>query len=460
MDAVARDLAAYVAASRYEDIPPAAILAAKRSAFDTVFDMVAGSSAPGIDVLLDFARAWGGKGEARVIGTDMRLPAPLAAWCNGAMARALEIDDCVDFLPIHPSASAVPALLAVAELRNGLSGRDFLTALAVGQDVKIRFGMAVRENAMQSGRNNMFKIFAPAAAVARALGLDAEKTHQALGISFSHAVGDGQTALDGALTLRLQQGIVAQGAVVSGLLAERGFTGARDFLFGKYGYLRAFEPDPRMEPLTTDLGRRFHGDLITIKPYSACRATHAAIDLALALRRKIDGAVDAVERIDITVTPEVDRLVGAPRETRTRPQSAAAAQFSMYHVVAAALLRGRLFLEEIESACYADPAVLALGQRVVVTGDPAMRTDSVIGRTRLSAVMAGGDGIEMESAAPLGGPANPIGVEALVEKAARCAAYSRQAVPSGAVERFAETVDRLEQVADVGRLLDPLFEAA
>ena len=460
MDEVSRNLARYVANCRFEDVPGPALQAAKRAVCDTIFAMVAGSSAPGIDVLLDFAGAWGGRGEARVIGTEWRLPAPKAAWCNGAMARALEIDDCVDFLPVHPSASAVPALLAIAELRRGLSGRDFLTALAVGQDVKIRFGLAVRENAMQSGRNNMFKIFGPTAAVARALRLDAEKTQQALGISFSHAVGDGQTALDGGLSLRLQQGIVAEGAVMSGLLAERGFTGARDFLFGKYGYLRAFEPNPNMPPLTDDLGRRFHGDLITVKPYSACRATHAAIDLALALRLKVGASVDAIKRIDIAVSPEVDRLVGAPREARLRPDSAAAAQFSLYHTVATALLRGRLFLEEIEPACYTDGAIRALGERVVVTGDPAMRTESVIGRTRLSATLADGRTLVFESTTPFGSPANPISVEGLAEKARRCAAYCRRKLRPDAVDRIAAAIDGLEAASDAATLLDPLFEAA
>ncbi len=170
MDDVSFKLAQYISGSKYEDLTSAAIASAKRSALDTMGAMLAGSTAPGIETVVEMARRWGGSQEAHLVGFGDRLPSPLAAWCNGTMARALEIDDCVDFLPIHPSASAVPALLVLSELKEGLSGQDFLTALAVGQDVKIRMGLADRQNAMQSARNTMNKNFGPTAALARALG--------------------------------------------------------------------------------------------------------------------------------------------------------------------------------------------------------------------------------------------------------------------------------------------------
>ena len=130
-DPVSASIAEHVASARFDQLPVAAVQAAKRSTLDTLAAMLAGSTAEGLDAMTGLAADWGGSPQARIVGTGMRAPAPLAAWCNGAMARALEIDDCVDFLPVHPSASAVPALLALADSRPGLSGRDFLVALAV-----------------------------------------------------------------------------------------------------------------------------------------------------------------------------------------------------------------------------------------------------------------------------------------------------------------------------------------
>ncbi len=455
-DAVSAAVARHVSAARFDDLPQAAVESARRSTLDTLAAMLAGSAAEGLETITGLAAAWGGTPEARVIGIARRLPAPLAAWCNGAMARALEIDDCVDFLPVHPSASAVPALFALADARGGLSGRDFLTALAVGQDLKIRMGMAVRKNAMQSGRNNLFKIFGPTAAVARALGLDASRTLHALGISFSHAVGDGQCALEGALSLRLQQGIVAQGALLSGLLAERGFTGAREFLLGRWGYLRSFEPDPKLEALTEGLGRSFLGERISVKPYASCRATHEAIDLALELRAQLGGNFDAVHEVRLTVTPEVERLVGLPREARLKPSSSADAQFSLPYTVAAALTRGTVFLEEMGEQSYTDASLLAVAARVEVVGDPEMRTDSVVGRTRLEARIGRGDHWSRECNAPSGSPDRPPSQGQLRTKLEACAARARRPLGGAAQDELCARIARLETLADVRELLDVL----
>lgn len=456
-DEISTAIAAQVSKARFGDLPEAAVEAAKRSTLDTLAAMLGGSGAEGLDAVLGLAASWGGSPEARVIGLQDRLPAPLAAWCHGVMARALEIDDCVDFLPVHPSASAVPALLALAEARPGLSGEEFLTALALGQDLKIRLGMALRQNAMQSGRNNLFKIFGPTAAVASALRLDPQRTQHALGIAFSHAVGDGQCALEGALSLRLQQGIVAQGAVVSGLLAERGFTGAQDFLLGRWGYLRAFEPDPKLESLTEGLGQHFLGERISLKPYASCRATHAAIDLARQLRSELKGELAAIESLKLTVSPEVERLVGAPREARIQPASSADAQFSLQYTVAVALCRGEVFLEEMEAAAYADPRFLALAAKVEVVADPTMRTDLVIGRTRLEARLAGQGVWRRETALPSGAPENPLGADALRSKLEACASRARRPVGMAALDRLCAQVAKLEQCADVRVLLDAVF---
>lgn len=454
MDTVSRRLAGYAVSVRYEDLPPAAVNAARRSTLDTLAAMLAGSTAEGIDTILALAASWGGTPQARVIGAGMRLPAPIVAWCNGVMARAREIDDCVDFLPVHPSASSVPALFALADLAGGISGRDFLTALAVGQDVKIRLGMAVRQSAMQSGRNNMFKIFGPTAAVASALKLDADQTLHAFGIAFSHAVGDAQCALEGALTLRLQQGIVAQGALVSGLLAQQGFTGAREFLLGRWGYLRAFEPDPIVEALTDELGKSFRGELISIKPHASCRATHEAIDLALALRRERGEEATKVNRILLTVTPEVENLVGLPRPTRVRPTSSADAQFSLPYTVAAALQRNQVFLAELEAEAYTDTILLDLAARVEIKGDPAMRTEQVIGSTRLEAWWADGSHWVSETTLASGSPDLPITEASHIAKLQACVQYGRHILSDTALGALQKACAELENLDDVRILLD------
>jgi 2-methylcitrate dehydratase PrpD len=453
MNEISAQLSEYISHIQYEDLTPDAIASACRSTLDTLAAMVAGSTAPGIDTVVELAKGWGGAEEAHLISYGYKLPAPAAAWCNGSMARALEIDDCVDFLPVHPSASAVPALLALSEWQGGLSGRDFVTALALGQDVIIRLGLAVRQNAMESGRNNLFKIFGPTAAIARAMGLNKTQTQNALGISFSHAVGDGQCALDGALTLRLQQGIVAQGALLSGILAARGFSGAKDFLMGRYGYLVAYEPDPRLEYLTENLGQTFWGERITIKPFSACRCTHPAIDLVLSLSKVHNLDFQTVRQIRVRTTPEAHQLVAHPHEKRIQPDSAPAAQFSIQYTAAAAFVRGDVFLKELEPNALQDVKILDLARRVKVEPDASLRTEAVLGRMMMEIETQDGRTIAGDIEFPLGSPERPISYQACADKLMKCAAYSIRSLDENRLAQLIEQIRHLEDMKDVSKLL-------
>ncbi len=453
MDRVSRQLAEHAASVRFEDLSPRAVESAKRATLDTVAATIAGSGEAAVRPAMDLAEAWGGKPEARVLAFGTQLPAPLAAWCNAIMARVLEIDDCTDFRPIHPSASAVPALLAIAGANGGVSGRDFIAALAVGQDIIIRLGLAVRVDAMESGRYNLFKVFGPTAAVARALGLEPEQTHNALGLAYAFACGEGQSAAEGAFSLPLQQGIVAQAAVTAALLAQKGSTGSKDFLFGRAGFFNAFEPDPDVDPLGDRLGDYFYGEEISIKPYSACRCCHEGIELAQRSYKKAGGSVP-VRRARLTVAPNIKDFVGAHIEEATDSSSPTAAQFSLTFTVAAALTRGDFFLKELQPEVISDPDIRALAHRIEVVADPAFSTDFVVGRSSLEIETETGETFESEAELPLGNPSRSMDFDACVDKLEKCADFSINPPSKEAIERFAARVAELESLDDVSVLVE------
>ncbi|MCD4737587.1 MAG: MmgE/PrpD family protein [Bacteroidales bacterium] len=457
MDTISPQIAQYVAQTQFENLSPKAISSAKRSTLDTFAAMLAGSSGQGIDVIVNLASGWGGAPEASLIAHEIKLPSPAAAWCNGSMARALEIDDCVDFLPVHPSASAIPALLSLAEYRGDISGHDFITALALGQDLIIRLGMTLNQNAMQSGRNNMFKIFGPTASVAKALNLDPAQVQHALGIAFSHAIGDGQCALDGALSIRLQQGLVAQGAVISGLLAEKGFTGAQEFLLGRWGYLKVWEPDPHLEYLTDGLGKKFYGEQITIKPFSSCRATHSSIDLALSLTKKYKFSPDDIDKIIIYTSPEIHNLVATPHEIKCRPDSVPTAQFSIQYTVAAAIIQGDMFLTQLSPKLFQSKKMNSLSEKIKVKPDKNLRTNTALGRTLMEIITKDGAVFKDEIANPSGSPKKPLSYEECGAKLLKCADYAVRSPSKRQLEWLIDKVWHLEKLDDVSILMIELF---
>jgi 2-methylcitrate dehydratase PrpD len=228
-------------------------------------------------------------------------------------------------------------------------------------------------------------------------------------------------------------------------------------LLGKFGYLRAFEPDPRLEYLTQDLGKTFYGEQITIKPFSACRATHPAIELALRLRDEIQTNIQAIRRVTIWTCPEVHNLVGSPREAKIKPDSIPTAQFSIQFTVAAALIHGDLFLKELQPESIKDNEILDLARRVYVEPDPSLRTNFVLGRTVMEIELEGQSPLKQEVDLPLGNPSRPMEYEACAAKFMKSAHYAVHPLKKGRLEELIDMVSRLEDLPNVSVLIPYLF---
>ena len=92
MSATSR-LAEFVAKSRWEDCPAAAVDAARRAILDCLGVMLAGSAEPAARIIQTVADAEGGTPLCTVVGTGRRTGAVWAALCNGTAAHALDFDD-------------------------------------------------------------------------------------------------------------------------------------------------------------------------------------------------------------------------------------------------------------------------------------------------------------------------------------------------------------------------------
>src|ERR1700730_19396860 len=126
---------------KFEALPSTTVGIAKGLLLDTIGSMVASVGQDDIVRLGELVRHWGGAGEARVLGSKMRVPAHHAALVNGTMARALEIDEVHEKALLHSAASLVPIALAVADETGRVSGREMLTALVLGMDLAARFSL-------------------------------------------------------------------------------------------------------------------------------------------------------------------------------------------------------------------------------------------------------------------------------------------------------------------------------
>ena len=109
---------------------------------------------------------------------------------------------------------------------------------------------------------------------------------------------------------------------------------------------------------------------MAIKPIPACHLVHACSDAAVALARAHAIKAADVKAIRALIPAQAVPIVCEPAAKRRRPVSSYAAQFSIYHAVAASLVRGKFGLGEMEPDVYNDPAILALGDKVTYEIDP------------------------------------------------------------------------------------------
>ncbi len=444
-------LAEHVARTGYADLPASAVTAAKRDIIDTYGCILGGSGAPGISDIYALLDEWGGKEEARVLLHDRLMPTPAAAMMNAAMGHALDFDDTHDTAgSIHPGISVLSATLAMADRLGGVSGRDFILAVTLGLDISCRIALA---STLDRGwhRTAAIGIFGATAAAAKLLGLNAEQIRHGFGIAYSHAAGNRQCILDGALTKRLQAGQAASGGVFSALLARRDFTGAHNIFNGRFGFLELYQPDGADAALLTrDLGTAFRGEGLSFKPYPCGRPLHAAIDAALAARAAlgIAGAAD-IDSVAIEADPfnHADQFRNGP--FKRRPTQVVEAQFAQPFLVANALVLGQVGIGDV--AGLGTPDVLALSDRIAgtaVEGKPK-------GWLAITVRHRDGRTTRVQGTDPIGSPEKPLSDAQCAAKFRDNAANAVRPLPEATVNRTLAQLNALETLADARAVSDP-----
>lgn len=403
----------------------------------------------------DFAQEHGGRQEATILGTSTRTSAAMAAWANAGLINALDFDDT---LLGHPGSTAVGPALALAEVQH-VSGRDLLTALAVGYEVSLRVSEAVRASVgrwRQVAASSTAQTLGAAAVSAKLLELDERATSTAYGLAASMAPIPSTrkfgTQDGGRISWTKNQYPAAAEAGVRGAqLAARGAVGPETILDGETGFWVMAGSD-RFDPsaLTAGLGLdwRFHN--VAFKPYPCCRFFHASID---ALQALID--VEHVRPDDIT-TIRVTSISHLQTFLNRRPITPYDAEFSLPHALALTALGVRPGLAWFDGVHLVDPSVHALMDAVEVKVSPEAEDafkEHQPYRTKVELVMRNASHREAFIDIPLGHPASPMSNLELDEKFLHLAG---SVIGTARAEQALEILNQLPDVDDVARLAPSL----
>lgn len=351
-----------------------------------------------------------GSGPCHAIGVGNRDAAG-AAFVNGAYGNVLEMDDIHRTSILHPGPVVVPAALALAQRLNASSG-DFLDAVVRGYDAVIRVGRSVGPGHYRHWHNtSTCGPFGAAAAAASLLGLDRSATVMALGHAGTQASGPWQCRLEGAMSKQLHTAAAAQAGLAAADLAALGFTAPKQILDGELGFYAAMCPDPTPEAVLADPDGPWLITDTSFKPWPACRHAHPTIDVALALRDRVD--VAAIDRITVRSYADAVGLCD-----NTSPTTVLEGKFSLQHCAAIVLLDGPPPLEAFEPTALARADVAALRAKVrLESAEPFASAYPMHYGAGLTVRLA--DGRELAADAPdaLGDPDNPISPDAVQDKA-------------------------------------------
>jgi 2-methylcitrate dehydratase PrpD len=332
---------------------------------------IGASRHPSVDVVVAYGSAHGGAPAAPVPGRHDRLDPHYAAMVAGLAAHIDDYDDMHLETVIHPSAAPLGALVAIGRSR-GVTGLDALKAFALACEVELRIGQVVSPWHYDAGWHISATCGVIGAAVGAGLlvGLDATALTMAVGLATSQTLGLRVT--HGTMAKALQPGKAAANGVLAALLAERGFTAARDGLGGTRGFFDVLSPRAEADRLLDGIGQRWELERNTLKPYPGGVVVHPFIDAALALRGGIPDLGD-VASISARCHPLVLELTADPD-----PADGLHARLSAPHAVAVALLDGAAGLEQFGDARVADRAVAALRRKVALVPDETVARDEAV----------------------------------------------------------------------------------
>jgi len=231
-----RDIAKFVSGLSYDQIPEEVRHRNKLLMLDSLGCALYGADLEWTRILQDKLGTVDATRQCSVWGTNKKLSAPHAALVNGTQVQGFELDDVHRAGVLHVGAVVLPALIAVTELKPGMSGKEFLTASVAGYEIGPRVGLCMGPAHIASGgpRGAHPGLFSPAAGAAGGLKLDVDKTGQALGMAGTQAAGL-MAAQFGAMVKRMHAGRSSQSGLYGALFAEGGFTGIVDVLENPYG---------------------------------------------------------------------------------------------------------------------------------------------------------------------------------------------------------------------------------
>ena len=365
---ITRSLTEYLVGLRYEDLPGEAADLVKIFTLEIVGHMLFAHAQPVSRLLVDNARDLGAVRQAQVFGGGFKTALSEAAYVNGSLAHADELESYGTI----PGAGLLPPIVAgltVGDFKDS-PGRDYIAAVVAGIEMQGRLGTA-GIGACDRGFMGISLVGPAAAAVTggKLLGLDVAQMQNALGTALP--LGNGTTRNCGTMAHVHEAGIPTRTGVFAAQMAGQGFTSCVDFLDGAFSWgeqyagldgARPYDPAKLLDGLGERLFTLTAG--IAPKQYGSCGLTHQTIFGTIKIMREHGIGPDDIAHMELRVPPFADRV--APYRD---PVNGEQAKFSIRQGVAGLLVGGipdLPYTHAFDDRAARDPRYVEARERVTV----------------------------------------------------------------------------------------------
>jgi 2-methylcitrate dehydratase PrpD len=436
-------LAEFAARLRYEDIPGRTREWCKVLFVDAVACALAGYDGEDTAAVVPFAAALGQSRESSVIG-GAPLSLTGATALNGFLITAISLCDVYRPTATHLQPVVIPPVLAIAE-RDDCSGKDVVTALAVGFEVATRIGAGLDYAAFRRrGWHGPGTIgpFGAAAAAGRLLRLDAARMAAALGLAGSQSAGT--FAAWGTSSVKFHQFRGALSGLFAALLAANGFSATRQFLTASDGgFYSTYSGATAKADAAAALGSRWELEQIALRPWPTSAANQGMVSALLELIQNHSLTPDAVGRLRIYLS-EASYRAYVDRRTIGGKWEASG---SVYYTAAVVLHDRTLWMDQYQPKRFNDPAVRRFAlEQVELVSDPALHGVQAV----VEADLNSGSKHRVRCDEPRGTPENPMTRAEVEEKFHKGA---RERLSRSCAEAALDLLWRVEELTSIRPLM-------
>lgn len=384
----------------------------KQHVLDTFAAMISGAELPPGKAALGFAREYGGREVATVVASNTVCGALEAAMVNGVLAHSDETDDSNGPSHSHPGCAVIAAALAAGE-RFGISGSQFLRAVALGYDVGCRFTIVLGgqryENESHFSTHSIATIFGAAAAAGCAANLSAKQMRLMLGYAAQQCSGLTSWRRDSEHVQKAFAfgGMTARSGVTSALVVHSGWTGVEDILSGTDNFFEAFNSHADPAGLVEKLGERYEITRTDIKKWTVGSPIQAVLDAMVILLDRHHFNAEQVKSLAVHLAPPEALTVN----NREMPD------ICVQHMAAVMLADKTVtFRSAHDQARMKDPAILRERAKVQLVPDAALSKFLPTRASKVEIILMDGTKVSEEVDAVRGTAKNPMSHDEVIAK--------------------------------------------